>query len=114
MRIALEPELSRKKLFNGEGEALIESLFAPADFSTKVRLCARITLPAGASIGHHVHQGEDEVYYILSGKGRVFDGQESYDVEPGSAVLTRSGEGHGLSNTGRDDLVLLAVIPLQQ
>jgi mannose-6-phosphate isomerase-like protein (cupin superfamily) len=116
VKLALEPEVSRKRLFEGEGEAVIESLFAPGDFSAgiKVRLCARITIPAGGSIGHHVHRGEDELYYILSGSGRVSDVGESRDVFPGSAILTRSGEGHELSNTGTGELVLLAVIPVSR
>ncbi len=112
MKYASNPEVFRKTLFEGRGEAVIESLFPPEDFTTKVRLCARISLPPGASIGHHVHKGEDELYYILSGTGRAIDGEEFVPVGPGSAVLTRSGEGHGLENTGDYDLVLLAVIPV--
>lgn len=114
MKMALEPEVSRKRLFEGEGEAVIESLFAPGDFSAgiHVRLCARITIPEGGSIGHHVHRGEDELYYILSGSGEVRDAEETREVLPGSAILTRSGEGHELLNTGAGELVLLAVIPV--
>jgi len=115
VKIAVEPEVTRKRLFEGEGESVIESLFAPGDFSAgiKVRLCARITIPAGGSIGHHVHRGEDELYYILSGRGMVRDGGEVRDVLPGSAILTRSGEGHELMNAGTEELVLLAVIPVR-
>ena len=116
MKIALEPEVTRKRLFEGNGEAVIESLFAPGDFSAgiKVRLCARITIPSGGSIGPHVHHGEDELYYILSGSGRVRDAGATRDVFPGSAILTRSGEGHELLNTGTGELVLLAVIPVSR
>jgi mannose-6-phosphate isomerase-like protein (cupin superfamily) len=114
VKFASNPEVICKTLFEGRGEAVIESLFAPGDFTTKVRLCARITLPPGASIGHHVHKGEDELYYILSGTGRAIDGEEIIPVGPGSAVLTRSGEGHELANTGDEDLVLLAVIPVSR
>lgn len=116
MKLALEPEVSRKRLFEGEGEAVIESLFSPGDFSDgiKVRLCARITIPAGGSIGHHVHRGEDELYYILSGSGKVRDAGDFREVFPGSAILTRSGEGHELLNTGPGEMVLLAVIPVSR
>jgi mannose-6-phosphate isomerase-like protein (cupin superfamily) len=112
MKISLDTAVTRKRLFDGVGEAVIESLFEPGDFSTTVRLCARITLPPGGSIGHHVHRREDELYYILSGTGIVTDAGDSFRVGPGSAVLTRDGEGHSLENTGSEDMTLLAVIPV--
>ncbi len=114
MKIAGNTVTTRKRLFEGAGEVLMENLFEPGDFSTGVRLCARITLPPGCSIGYHVHRREDELYYILTGTGWVTDAGESHEVGPGSAVLTRDGEGHSLENTGDGDMTLLAVIPLQR
>jgi len=43
----------------------------------------------------------------------VRDGGEVRDVRPGSAILTRSGEGHELMNAGTEELVLLAVFPVR-
>lgn len=114
MKISGVTAITRKRLFEGDGEAVIESLFEPGDFSTTVRLCARITLPPGGSIGYHIHRREDELYYILSGVGRVVDSGDSFPVGPGSAVLTRDGEGHSLEKTGEGDMTLLAVIPVSR
>jgi quercetin dioxygenase-like cupin family protein len=63
-------------------------------------------LHPGAAIGYH-RQDEDEIYYILSGRGELtLNGQRS-TVGPGTAILTRPGSSHGLRQVGSDDLVLI-------
>ena len=63
-------------------------------------------LHPGSSIGHHTQQ-EDEIYYVLSGRGTMtIDGKE-FEVGPGDAVLTRPGSSHGLKQIGKEDLVIL-------
>jgi len=65
-----------------------------------------LTLEPGASIGDHPHQGDDEVYFIISGAGvAAVDGEERR-VDAGSAILTRSGSHHALRNTGAEPLRL--------
>lgn len=66
----------------------------------------RRVLPPGAGIGLH-RQENDEIYYVLSGRGRyVLDGKP-YAVGPGDALLTRRGSSHALHQIGEEDLVLL-------
>jgi mannose-6-phosphate isomerase-like protein (cupin superfamily) len=67
-------------------------------------------LHAGSSIGPH-EQHEDEVYYVLSGRGRMTIDGETFDVGPGDAVLTRPGSTHALEQDGSEDLVILIVYP---
>ena len=63
-------------------------------------------LKPGSAIGHHV-QAEDEIYYVLSGRGQMtLDGQ-TVDVGPGTAILTRTGSSHSLKQTGAEDLVII-------
>jgi len=60
----------------------------------------------GSGVGLH-EQKEDEIYYVLSGRGQMtLDGQ-TYDVTPGTAVLTRTGSSHSLKQIGNEDLVVL-------
>ena len=60
----------------------------------------------GSAIGYHL-QREDEIYYVLSGRGMMtIDGKE-FEVGPGDAVLTRPGSSHGLKQVGKEDLVIL-------
>jgi mannose-6-phosphate isomerase-like protein (cupin superfamily) len=63
-------------------------------------------LHPGAGVGPH-EQHEDEVYYVLSGKGVMTVDDTKVDMTPGTAVLTRPGSSHSLKQTGNDDLVVL-------
>jgi mannose-6-phosphate isomerase-like protein (cupin superfamily) len=63
-------------------------------------------LHPGAGVGHH-EQHEDEVYYVLSGKGVMTVDGTAVDMTPGTAVLTRPGSTHSLKQIGPDDLVVL-------
>jgi mannose-6-phosphate isomerase-like protein (cupin superfamily) len=63
-------------------------------------------LKPGAGIGYH-KQHEDEVYYVLSGRGVMTLDDKPYDVTSGTAILTRTGSSHGLKQVGNDDLVVL-------
>ena len=61
---------------------------------------------AGSGIGYHL-QTEDEIYYVLSGKGDMTVDDKKFEVTPGTAVLTRPGSSHGLKQVGNEDLVIL-------
>jgi mannose-6-phosphate isomerase-like protein (cupin superfamily) len=63
-------------------------------------------LKPGSGIGYHEQQ-EDEIYYVLSGRGIMTIDGKAIDVGPGTAVLTRPGSSHGLKQVGREDLVIM-------
>lgn len=60
----------------------------------------------GSAIGYHI-QKEDEIYYVLSGRGMMTVDGKSFEVAAGDAVLTRPGSSHGLKQLGNEDLVIL-------
>ncbi|MDY5954733.1 MAG: cupin domain-containing protein [Kiritimatiellia bacterium] len=97
----------------GEGAVLVEKWFKPEAFGAKVRMCNRLTLQPGSSIGLHRHEGEDEIYLILSGAGTVLDEKGvAQSVSEGDAILTGKGESHALRNDGHEPLTLAAIIIL--
>jgi mannose-6-phosphate isomerase-like protein (cupin superfamily) len=63
-------------------------------------------LKPGSAIGYH-QQKEDEIYYVLSGRGEMTIDGKSFSVSPGDAILTRPGSSHGLKQTGTEDLVIM-------
>jgi mannose-6-phosphate isomerase-like protein (cupin superfamily) len=89
---------------NGGGETIGYSFFAKAP-GLKLVFRKRALKP-GAGIGYH-EQKEDEIYYVLSGRGVMTIDGKSFEVTPGTAVLTRPGSSHGLKQSGDEDLVIL-------
>ena len=63
-------------------------------------------LKPGSGIGYHL-QKEDEIYYVLSGRGEMTIDGKSFEMKPGDALLTRPGASHGLKQIGAEDLVIL-------
>ncbi|MBR0374707.1 MAG: cupin domain-containing protein [Mogibacterium sp.] len=75
------------------------------------RLYAKIVVPPGASIGWHVHHGETEPYFILSGEGLFTDSDGSvHRVTAGDSCLIEPEHGHSIANEGPEDLVFIALI----
>ena len=104
------PEEQRLHMRGGDGTVTLTPAFDSGDYGAPVRLFSRITLPAGASIGYHVHEQEEEFFYFLSGTGIMDDNGTPVTVGAGDSTVTRSGEGHSLRNTGKVPLELVAVI----
>ena len=88
----------------GGGETIGYSFFAKAP-GLKMVFRKRALKP-GSGIGYH-EQKEDEIYYVLSGRGMMTVDGKSFEVTPGTAVLTRPGSSHGLKQSGTEDLVIL-------
>ncbi len=101
-----------EKMRGGEGHTKMMPIFTKDELMGKCRLFNVITLEPGCSIVTHTHDQEEEIYYILSGKGVVDDNGKIVDVEPGDAVKTGNGEFHSIKNNGDIPLVFMAVILL--
>jgi mannose-6-phosphate isomerase-like protein (cupin superfamily) len=100
----------RKDMRGGKGDIKIIHYFKKDEIKAKCRLCAKLLIPPGASIGLHPHNEEDEIFIITKGKGIINEGNSEYPVEPGDATLTKSGEEHSIRNSGDEDLEVIAVI----
>ncbi len=98
----------------GNGAVRIEHILNAADgeLYEKGRMFSRIVLKPGCSIGRHVHEGEMEAFYILSGNPYYDDNGEMCTLSPGDITLTRSGEGHSISNPADagQDVTLIALV----
>jgi mannose-6-phosphate isomerase-like protein (cupin superfamily) len=89
---------------NGGGQTIGHSFFSKVP-DLEIIFRKRVLKP-GSGIGYH-RQAEDEIYYVLSGRGvMTLDGKD-HDVGPGTAILTRTGSSHGLKQVGSDDLVII-------
>ena len=100
----------RPEMRGGSGSVTVKTIFSAEEIKAKSRLCAKLTLPPGASIGVHEHLKEDEVYIITQGCGILDDGHTETVVSVGDAVLTGNGESHAIRNDGDSPLEIVAVI----
>lgn len=111
LRTSKEMEIElREGMRGGLGTIQIKHIFKQVDLSGKARLFAEITIPVGGSIGFHRHDREEEIFYFLSGHGRVTDEDVVKEVNPGDALLTGGGKGHTVENTGSEPLIFMAII----
>ena len=62
----------------------------------------------------HVHAGYDEVYYVLSGSGRVTLDKDTHTLRPGSVAVIPAGVPHSLeANAGEDlEFVIFGTPPM--
>jgi mannose-6-phosphate isomerase-like protein (cupin superfamily) len=89
---------------NGGGQTIGYSFFKNVP-NLKLVFRKRALKP-GSGIGLH-EQKEDEIYYVLSGRGQMTLDGKTVDITPGTAVLTRTGSSHSLKQVGSEDLVIL-------
>ena len=102
----------RSRMRGGEGEVHVTNIFTQEELTGQCRFFALTVFPPGSSIGYHPHEGEEEIYYVLSGQGEVNDNGNVQVVGPGDAILTGGGASHSIVNTGTEPLEILAVILL--
>ncbi len=101
----------REKMRGGEGSVKIEHFFDEKnELDNLNRLCARLTLAPGSSIGFHHHENEAEVFIVVRGEGEVDDNGVKGFVKAGDAILTGFGAGHAIRSVGTENLELVALI----
>jgi len=93
----------------GKGVVNYRRMLGPEVFRTNWGYVDHLVIPPANSVGAHRHETLEEIYYVLSGKGRATVGDETVDVGPGDAVPCRVGEAHGFSNPGQSDLEFLII-----
>jgi len=108
-------ELKTQTKLNNEGkEKMFKTNLADFDeWDKRVRLFSLIQVKPGEEVEYHMHVGESETFFILSGKGIYNDNGKQVDVVPGMVTLTPSGQGHSIKNTGEEMLVFIALIVVE-
>jgi mannose-6-phosphate isomerase-like protein (cupin superfamily) len=67
-----------------------------------------IIYPTGKTTGH-AHDDMEEVYYILSGEGKMVVGDDEFPIKAGDAFYVPFGEFHVTYNTGIQPMSILWV-----
>ncbi|GAA3182032.1 MULTISPECIES: cupin domain-containing protein [Streptomyces] len=58
------------------------------------------SVPPGCGPDAHIHRGEDEAYYVLSGELEVLDGERTFTIRQGDFVFIPRGVTHRFKNRG--------------
>jgi mannose-6-phosphate isomerase-like protein (cupin superfamily) len=89
-----------------DGSAIRE-LAGPAWTAARNQSVAEARVPAGGSTVEHFHRETEEIYYFVSGSGRMRLGSEEAEVEAGDCVVIPPGVRHKLWSADDAELVLL-------
>lgn len=97
--------------FGADGFITVRNLInSDAELNGKGRVFAHTTVVPGSGIGYHVHNGDTEIYYVVSGSAEYNDNGIITTISAGDVTFTPSGTGHGINNKGSEPLEIIALI----
>ena len=91
------------------GGALSKALVGPDNVGTE-KIDFRISRYAPAAfVEEHVHQIQEQVYYVLEGEGVLTTDDQKHLMRPNDYVYVPPGVRHSFANTGTNGLVFLVI-----
>jgi mannose-6-phosphate isomerase-like protein (cupin superfamily) len=96
-------------MHGGKGSVKYRRALGPEVFRTNWGYVDHVLIPQGSSLGYHRHDLQEEIYYVMSGQGRVIVNHETADIASGDALPVRLRETHGFENASQQDLELLVI-----
>lgn len=94
------------KCHEGEGTLLCRSLLDGWSCNSIYFMHSDI-MPAGVSIGLHEHTMNQEIYYLVKGKGILTYDDKEHEMNPGDISLCDVGHSHAFKAT--EDSILIVV-----
>lgn len=95
----------------GDGQAVVTDILNKGEYNGHARLLGTILLKPGCSIGPHVHENEEEVFYVIEGTATYNDNGKTEILQKGDSCVCLGGETHSIANrTENEDLTVFAVI----
>ena len=88
-------------------ERVLKVLLCPDLHKTKNFSLGMTVLPPGSSSSPHIHEKEEEVWYVVWGRGEAKVGDEKIPIERDVAIYVPPNTSHQLINTGDESLKVL-------
>ena len=102
----------KPQMRGGSGQALVTEMLSNGEYTGKARLIATITLEPGSSIGEHVHENEEEIFYVIEGTASYNDNGADIVLHKGDSCICFSGQKHSIANMDKNDTLIIAAIIL--
>jgi mannose-6-phosphate isomerase-like protein (cupin superfamily) len=107
------PAIAREREHGGSGPIEFRRMLECDDFATNIDFVDYTVIPAGSTIGRHIHTGNEELYFISAGNPLVCVDGTARRANAGSIVVVHSGEWHELVND-TDQAVAIFVIQVHK
>jgi quercetin dioxygenase-like cupin family protein len=91
-------------------KAFIQVLIGPEDGAPHF-ITRKFTILPGGRIPKHKHPTIEHEQYVLSGRMKIWIGDEEKEVGPGQAVFIPADTPHAYLNVGNEPVEFLCVIP---
>lgn len=101
---------TRENMRDGDGAVKVTDVLSSEEYNGKARLVGVLTLEPGCSIGEHLHENEEEIFYILEGTATYNDNGRTEILNVGDASICKGGENHSIANKSDKTLKVFAVI----
>lgn len=85
----------------------IREIAGPSWTAARHQSLAEATVGPGEETHEHYHPKAEELYYFVSGSGRMRLAEDESEIGAGDCVVIPPGTPHKLRNTGTEPLVLL-------
>lgn len=100
----------REKMRGGDGQAVITDILDKGEYAGHARLLGTIRLEPGCSIGPHIHENEEEVFYVMEGQAVYNDNGTEQILDAGDSCICLGGQTHSIANRTDKTLVFFAAI----
>ena len=91
-------------------QRIIRHLVTPSESGSKNLWVGSSSIDPGFASNPHAHETQEEVFYCVSGRGRIRVGEEEMPLEPGVTVYVPPEHVHQLINDGDEVLKVVAVV----
>lgn len=104
-------ETVKVNMRGGDGRVIIREVLDKGEYKGASRLVAEIVIEPGCSIGSHMHENEEEIFYILEGTATYEDNGKTEILHKGDSCVCLAGQKHSIANREEKELLrVFAVI----
>jgi putative monooxygenase len=107
MKHVKEHEVTGER-FDSPHARTIKHLAAPWTVGTRNIWMGVSKVDPGSSSSLHSHDDVEEIFFVISGHGKIRVGNEEEEIEPGSCIYIPTGSPHQLINPGDETLKIVA------